>query len=99
MVVGIERLRRAREILDQSGQEPTDPQSLADAAGECWSAAIDAAVWPIELRVRAAAVQELMFRYGTIRTTVDRMSDAERAELGREILDLAATAERLVANG
>ncbi|HEX6987533.1 MAG TPA: hypothetical protein VF170_19295 [Planctomycetaceae bacterium] len=99
MVLGIERLRRARELLDHDGRPASDPEDLIEAAGECWSAAIDAAAWPIDLRVRATMLQRSMFRYGMIRATVERMDAAERDRLRREILDLADAAERIAAGG
>lgn len=96
MLAGIERLRRAREILSQEGQNSSDGalECLAEAAGECWSAAIDWDSWPVSLRVQAAVVQRSMFLHGAIRTTVEQMSDADREKLRRDILELVDAAER-----
>lgn len=93
MIAGIERLRHARETLDQSGQSTSYVEALVRAAEETWSAAIDGIDWPVDLRVHVATVQRLIFRHGGIRGTVEGMTDAERAHLHRELLSLIGAAE------
>jgi len=95
MIAGIERLRHARETLDQSGQSASYVDALVGAAEETWSASIDGVDWPVDLRVRVATLQRMLFRHGGIRGTVEGMTDAERSHLHRELLALVKTAENL----
>lgn len=95
MIAGIERLRYARETLDQSGQSASYVEALILAAEECWSASIDGTDWPVELRVRLATLQRMLFRFGGIRGTVEGMSDVERFRLEQELQGLIKAAEDL----
>lgn len=95
MIPGIERLRYARETLDQSGQSTSDVEALVRAAEECWSASIDGADWPVQLRVRVVTLQRMLFRYGGIRGTVEGMSAHERSRLEQELVGLIEAAEGL----
>ena len=95
MIAGIERLRYARETLDQLGQSTSYVEVLILAAEECWSASIDGSDWPVALRVRVATLQRMLFRYGGIRGTVEGMSDGERHRLELELIRLIEAAEKL----
>lgn len=95
MLPGTDRLRRARGILDQNGRKTPEPLRLIEAASECWSAIIDSAVWPVELRMEATMLQGSMFRYGSIEATVERMTEGERNLLRRDIVNLATAVERI----
>ena len=95
MIAGIERLRQARETLDQSGQSASYVEALVKGAEECWSASIDGSDWPVPLRVRIATLQRMLFRYGGIRGTVEGMTDRERSRLQQELIGLIDAAEAL----
>ncbi|MBA3315507.1 MAG: hypothetical protein M3552_01030 [Planctomycetota bacterium] len=94
MIGGIERLRHAREKLNQTGQPTSYSPALIEAAEECWSASIDGGEWPVHLRVQMTILQRTMFRHGGIRASVERMSDHERSRLQDGLLNFIAAAER-----
>lgn len=99
MVVGIERLRRAGEILGQAGRAAAGRDAAVEAAAECWSAAIDAGLWPLDLQVRVAVLKRTMFLYGPIPATVGQMTDRELRRFCEEMLDFVEAAERALAQG
>lgn len=94
MLPGMEHLRRAREDLSRQGEVDCVREALFDAASEFWSAVIDCDKWPAELRQKAEDLVEHLFRYGPIRTTIDRMSDSETEAARRELLAFVDAAER-----
>jgi hypothetical protein len=98
MIAGIERLRQARETLDQPGQSASYVEALVQAAEECWSVSIDGSDWPVPLRVRIVTLQRMLFRYGGIRGTVEGMTDRERFRLRQELVGLIEAAEALDAH-
>ena len=91
-VAGIEKLRRAGEILRRDGDGSATP--LLSGASEVWSAMFELPTWPRELRDRAVDLQNSLFRYGPIRTTVGQMVEPERLQLRRELLAFVESAER-----
>lgn len=91
---GVDRLIKARDLLDQGGQETAGSTWLVEAALNCWSGIIDSAAWPVELRMEAMMLQRNMFRHGSIEATISQMSPTEREQLAQEIVHLATAAER-----
>jgi hypothetical protein len=68
------------------------------AAAECvWGAMFHRDEWPPELQVEADTLQPMLFRYGTIRMTVDSMNDAELAELQAALKAFIEAAENAAA--
>ncbi|MDQ3333026.1 MAG: hypothetical protein M3552_20650 [Planctomycetota bacterium] len=92
-IAGIERMRLARECLHRSSD--ADPRFILGASSEIWSAMFEVPHWPTELRMKAVGLQSILFRYGTIRMTIDQMVEPERMQLKRELLSFIDTAERL----
>lgn len=92
MVSGIDRLRRAGELLRKDG---TDSKALTDAGLEAWSAMADLADWPTELRMQAVELQGDLFRYGSIRMTVGQMTEPELSRLRRDLVRFVEFAERV----
>lgn len=91
---GFDRLLKARQILDQAGHETAETSLLIEAASNCWSAIIDSAAWPVELRMEATVFQRSIFRYGSLEATINQMSPSERQQLVLDIVQLASAAER-----
>jgi hypothetical protein len=93
MIPGVDRLRRADELLRQADG------ALAAGASEVWSAMLDLPSWPAELQIKAEAIQEGLFRYGPIRVTVERMIEPERLQLRRDLLGFIELAVRFTEAG
>lgn len=95
MIEGIERLKRAGEILRRVDGNADRPAVLS-AAAEVWSAAADSLdAWPWQLQLRSVPMQFHLIRHGSPAATVRRMPDAELADLRRELLEFVESAERL----
>jgi hypothetical protein len=92
-ITGIERLRLAGVLARQC--ENGAAEGMLQSASEIWSAMFELPTWPTELRMKAVELQGILFRYGTIRMTIEQMVEPERLQLRRELLAFVETAERL----
>lgn len=87
---GHNELLAARSIL---AREPADRPTIRAAAEHVWGAMFHRDDWPSELQKEADALQPTLFKYGTIRMTVDAMDEAELAELHTALGALIEIAE------
>lgn len=92
MVAGIERLRKARQLLPVGAFSRRD---MLAAASEYWAATSDSPGWPTELQSLSDELNRSLFLYGPIRDTIAHMTDRELRRLADKRLELVATAERL----
>lgn len=94
-VLGINRLRRACEILERDSEAKPAETTLLAGASEVWSAMFEMPSWPPPLGAKAEELQRSLFRYGPIRMTVEQMTESERLELRRELKEFCDFAEQL----
>jgi hypothetical protein len=92
MVQGVERLRRASEVIRD---EKCDRDALLEAAAEFWSATFDSDTWPIELQVKSLPARFQLIRHGSFEETIRRLSEADLRRLCNELIEVAELAERL----
>ncbi len=92
MLPGIEKLRRAGDLLRRDGDGSVEP--LLDGAAEVWWAMFELPSWPKGLRTAAVVLQSSFFRYRPIRMAVEQIWNSERLQLRRELLRLVDDAER-----
>jgi hypothetical protein len=91
---GLPELRAARALLEQA----QDRGPLRAAALCVWSAMFYRPEWSAELQARAAALEPLLFRYGAIAETVDKMNGQESAALRGSLNEFISAAEQELAS-
>lgn len=95
MIAGIDRLRRAADVLRRGGSSDRIRERVVAAATEYWSAAFDAPDWPAELRRKSEELHKNLFLYGPIRQSVEQMSERELRRLDRDLRAFLEFAESL----
>jgi hypothetical protein len=90
---GLREFRAAIVLLDREG---ISAAQLNDAAQLVWAAMFHRPLWPSELQHHAQALEPTLFKYGTIKMTVDRMSAPELESMRQELAAFIIAAEKLL---
>lgn len=94
MITGIEYLREAKRILNDTTWPGPKPRLEASGA-QFWSALFETSDWPEDLKRRADQITAVLLAAGSVKATVRQMDESTAEQTCRDLLDFVELAEQV----